>query len=304
MRALLTLIAALVLLLPTAGAVPTIAVAAQDDGEIDPIDQDEDDITPDDDDDDDVPLPTAPPAGDDGEVEPIGEYRVEVLCRYTPAARMSECAFTGMPPAGAPPPSYLLVPAEIACASVAGGQHVVVSPDPSVGLPGYRTAGEPWLTLVLEGVAEPAGAATYWFQTDAGVVPGTGPALACAPAPREPSPAQPSPTPTPRPETGTLVVSTRLCAEVPADREGFDWFAACPPLEYALLPAQQPATPVTAMAADAAWRELAPGEYDLDLLGYHWCHARSDNVSAESKVVIEAGERTTVWIFLCLPRGA
>ena len=250
------------------------------------------------------------PIGDDDDsgvpppVVPVGEFRVEVLCAFSADAGMSECAFTGMPLSSVTGDVSFLVPVDVVCAGLAGGQFEYVDPDPTIQLSGFRPVGsERWLTLILEGVVAPSGTATYWFQTDAGVFPATGPALACTPAPAgaDPTPPPVTPTVTPEPSTGTLVVSTHTCTDVPENRSGYDWFGQCAPLAYQLVAVGTPgaATPETTVPAESIFEELAPGMYDLGSLGFTWCHARSDNVTSESEVVIEAGARTTVWIFLC-----
>jgi hypothetical protein len=312
-RTVWTLFAAVLLLLALAvspvthAGLPPLALAQGDDGEIEPADDpDDEDATLEPGQGDEFPI------GDQGPpppVEPAEPFHVEVLCAFTPEAGATECAFTGMPPAGYAEPVTFLVPVELACAAVIGGQYDYVTPDPAIGLYGFRPVEpEPWLTLQLDGVVTPAGAATYWFLTREGIVPATGPALACAPAPEPPPPPptpsptpRPTPSPTPAPTTGTLLVRTLTCAALPEDRAGYDWFGECEPLAYRLGPAGMQVTPppVPESPAEAVFAEVPPGTYDLEALGFTWCHAISDNVTPESAVVIEAGERTTVWIFLC-----
>jgi hypothetical protein len=52
-------------------------------------------------------------------------------------------------------------------------------------------------------------------------------------------------------------------------------------------------------AGEVVFSGLEPGTYDLTLLDGSWCHAKSDRVTAESDVVVEAGQESTVWVFLC-----
>ena len=49
----------------------------------------------------------------------------------------------------------------------------------------------------------------------------------------------------------------------------------------------------------ALFETLPPGEYRLETMGEPWCHAASDRVTAESTVVVEPGQRTTVYVFQC-----
>jgi hypothetical protein len=291
---------------------PPLALAQGDDGgEIEPVESDdEQEITPVPSTDDEAtlepsqgeefPIGTQPPPPP---VEPTEPFRVEVLCEFSPAAGVTECAFTGMPPAGYAGPAVFLVPVELACAAVVGGQYAYAAPDPVIGLNGFRPTGsEGWLTLDLDGVVTPSGTATYWFQTPSGVVPATGPGLACAPAPTAPAPTpQPTSTVTPVPTTGSLLVRTLACVGVPEDRSGYDWFGQCDRLTYHLAPAGMQVTPppVPNVPAEALFEDVPPGTYELEAMGFTWCHAESDNVNSDSQVIVAAGARTTVWIFLC-----
>ncbi len=233
-------------------------------------------------------------------VEPTEPYRVEVRCAFSAQPGTTECVFTGVPPASHFGPVVFLMPAELACAEVTGGDYAYVAPDPVTGLNGYRPVGDTGrLTLTLAGVVTPGGTATYWFESPAGIVPGTGPALTCSPAPSGQQPT-PAPTSAPAPITGTLMVRTLTCDDVPADRAGYDWFGACEPIAYRLAPTG--GRPESTAEAETVFGEVPPGRYDLAAMGFTWCHAVSDNVTAEGEVVIDPGTRTTVWIFLC--RGA
>lgn len=42
---------------------------------------------------------------------------------------------------------------------------------------------------------------------------------------------------------------------------------------------------------------LPPGRYQLEEVGSHWCHARSDSVEAQGQVVVKAGQWATAWAF-------
>ncbi|MGH2547896.1 MAG: prealbumin-like fold domain-containing protein, partial [Thermomicrobiales bacterium] len=47
--------------------------------------------------------------------------------------------------------------------------------------------------------------------------------------------------------------------------------------------------------------QLQPGTYQLKEVGGTWCHAESDDVNSKGDLIIRAGQRTTVWIFNCVP---
>jgi hypothetical protein len=146
---------------------------------------------------------------------------------------------------------------------------------------GYKSTGdEGTITLVLGGDVAPAGTATYWFETGDGVFPATGPGLSCAESTTEFTLQQtPAATQVPdegkevaAPETGELLVLMYTCTDVPEDRTGYDWFGECDP---------------------------EGGVHDFTLTDVTWCRAASDNVDPEGNVTIVAGERTTVWGFIC-----
>nr|MBA2753377.1 hypothetical protein [Chloroflexia bacterium] len=46
---------------------------------------------------------------------------------------------------------------------------------------------------------------------------------------------------------------------------------------------------------------LQPGRYELTEIGDAWCYAESDNVNRDGDVIVEAGERTEVFIYNCSP---
>lgn len=47
--------------------------------------------------------------------------------------------------------------------------------------------------------------------------------------------------------------------------------------------------------------QLQPGTYQLKEVGGTWCHAESDDVNSKGDLIVRAGQRTTVWIFNCVP---
>ena len=150
------------------------------------------------------------------------------------------------------------------------------------------------LTLTLAGKIEGGKSATYWLETDEGLFPASGPAL--VPAPEEESP-----------DAGVLIVRAASCPTRRA-RNDYDWFGQCAlPVATRKLTVQlingNQVTEVTTGDTDAggrrSFRQLAPGTYRVAPEGANWCYAASDNVSQNGDIAIEAGARTTVWVFNC-----
>jgi hypothetical protein len=104
-----------------------------------------------------------------------------------------------------------------------------------------------------------------------------------------------------------LVVLTYLCSDVPEDRTEYDWFGLCDPeggvhgLKLAPVSefAVEPQLVDTDASGDITFDSLEPGLYSLELAEGIWCKAFSDNVDPEGNVIIEAGQRTTVYGFIC-----
>jgi hypothetical protein len=109
-------------------------------------------------------------------------------------------------------------------------------------------------------------------------------------------------------QTGAITVYKYACpiSETPAS---FDWFGRCDPptqsVSFSLSVWDGAAfQPVTTAATDTdgilRLTRLAPGTYDLQEVGALWCHAESDSVDAQGHVVVDAGQRASVWIFDCI----
>jgi hypothetical protein len=208
------------------------------------------------------------------------------------------------------------LPEEAVCTEVVGGEYEYVDPDPNTRVTGYKSRGsEGKFTLVLEGEVVSAGTTTYWFKAGDGVFPGRGPGLLCGeqasktPASPDADDELPEGTASATESTGGLVVMVYSCASLPADTENFDWFGECDPasdthnlvLELLSENAGTPVTTESNQSGNASFDALEPGLYSLEMTDVGWCHATSDNVNANGKVIIEEGERTTVWIFTCGP---
>ena len=109
-------------------------------------------------------------------------------------------------------------------------------------------------------------------------------------------------------DTGAITVYKYACpVTVPAAT--FDWYGRCDPQGQGVrfsLAAWDGArfVPVTIGATDGdgilRFTRLQPGTYDLKEVDATWCHAESDSVDAQGRVVVAAGERSSVWIFNCV----
>jgi len=240
-----------------------------------------------------------------------GEYMVEVACELDAEANQTECIFTGVAPEGGKDFSHIDLPEEAVCTDVIDGNHEYVDSDPNTGVTGYKSkGGEGSFTLVLDGEVTVAGSTTYWFKVSGEVFPATGPGLRCGDLAAENSTLS-TPTSelasTPAVDTGTLVVNTYQCADVPADTDSFDWFGECDPTggvhEFTLAQVDTDTDDArseeSGVSGSVAFDSLAPGTYHLEIVDTKWCHAESDNVTAGGDVVIEAGQPTTVWGFVC-----
>lgn len=244
-------------------------------------------------------------------VDPAAQYAVEVQCEPHVDGSSTTCSFTGIPPADGKDLGYVVLPQEEACAEVIGGQFEYVDPDPNTRVTGYKSQGdEGMLILVLGGEVTPAGAATYWFKTGVGTFPATGPGLSCEESPADfvlnATNEAVDGTAVATNATGSLMADIYSCTDVPEDTTNFDWFGACDPEggvhEFTLAEvrgAAEPRTSESDASGDVVFESLAPGSYSLEIIDTMWCHAVSDSVTAEGKVVVEAGKRATVWGFIC-----
>jgi hypothetical protein len=238
-------------------------------------------------------------------------YAVEVACAAVADGVQTECTFTGIAPEGAKKVGHVDLEESDVCTEVVGGDYEYVDPDPNTRVTGYKSKGsEASFTLVLDGAVTPAGQITYWVKAGGGVFPAPGPGLSCA-APAAAQAAEQAapttaPTPTAAPTTGEIAILAYGCPERPADPSIFDWFGACAPdgtaRQFTLAPAATPDQTVTTETSDtgeARFADVAPGTYELLPVGDSWCNAKSDDVTAEGRVVVEAGQTTTIWAFYC-----
>ncbi len=242
-------------------------------------------------------------------VAPTKDYAVEATCEFDADANSTECAFTGIAPSGAMNVSHIVLPKDEVCGDVTGGTHEFADPDPNTQDAAYTSiSGAVSFTLILTGEVATSGAATYWLATDDGVFPSTGPGLICDDVMAGMDTEQAvEATVDVTDSTGALLISTYQCMEAPENTDEFDWFGACNPIggmhEFILAGIEADSgdqrSEESSGSGSAAFEALAPGTYRLQIVDTQWCHAVSDNVTDEGYVIIEAGERTTVWGFVC-----
>lgn len=256
-------------------------------------------------------------------IETLEHYRVDVTCDYDADAGQTTCDFTGIAPEDGKKVGFVQVPSAAVCAEVLETEAEFVDPDPNTHVTGYKSRGNDGaVSLVLDGeVVTTEATTTYWIKAAENIIPASGPGITCpVPAAAETATDTASeggktmvistPTPTPAPTSGTLAVLSYACTDVPQDRTGYDWFGACEPNPtphlFMIMPpgsAEAQANAETDEGGVATFTEVEPGMWELDLADRTWCHAKSDKVTAEGHVVIEAGQTTSVWIFLCEPQG-
>jgi hypothetical protein len=252
-----------------------------------------------------------------------------VTCESSQGAERTTCTFTSQAPEDAKKVNHVVLPEDEICAPVVGGDAEYVAPDPTTRVVGYKSRGSTGrLTLELEGEVKAGDTATYWLKAGNGVFPARGPSLVCtaeSPTPTStpksigltPLPTSErltvTPTATPKPEltdtTGAVLVETYTCAldAATATANPIDWFSVCErdasDFQFRLtLDNATDATETTATPDDegrARFGALAPGTYELVQDQQTWCHAESDGVNAEGKLIVQAGERVTVWVFAC-----
>jgi hypothetical protein len=154
------------------------------------------------------------------------------------------------------------------------------------------------LTLELEGNVVPGRQTTYWVDTDIGRRPASGPALVQVAEETE--------------NTGAIIAEARTCP-IGEAQQSYDWFGQCTTpavnMRFSLLPATGDAGPLATSATNAQGRArfgtLAPGAYLLQPEGTLWCYAESDRVDANGNIIVEIGQESHVWSFVCGgPRGS
>jgi hypothetical protein len=247
---------------------------------------------------------------------PTADYVVTVTCDYDSAADQSTCEIGAQAPAGAKKVQHVDLAAEQLCAEVLGGDADIADPDPHTGVNGYRSHGtEARFSLILAGEVTTDGHAIYWIKAASAIFPVNGPGFSCG---NDQSKQLPEPGTTPQPSataqaaqevndsSGSIVVVVRDCP-VDSPPSEYDWYGACDVAEsglrYHLMPMDTATRDGLATSTDgegrATFRLLVPGTYELTQANGDWCHAQSDNVDSDGNLIVDAGARTTVWIFTC-----
>lgn len=252
--------------------------------------------------------------------QPIAQYTVQVDCSYDGSAGETTCLFDADNPPGGKKINLFDVPVEEICALVVGGDGRYVDPDPNTNVTGYRsTDSEGRMTLVFSGNVRTEASATYWIKAANNVFPATGPGLEC----RDPDQGQsntqatlpPVATATPTPvtvlpevtdSTGSIVVRSFSCP-IAASVTDYDWYGQCTAqlsgVRYRLMRLDSETRDGLITSTDetgrAQFRSLQPGTYELTQAEGDWCFAQSDNVNADGNLTVTAGNRTTVWVFVC-----
>ena len=150
------------------------------------------------------------------------------------------------------------------------------------------------MSLTFAGKVTTSGTATYWCETDNGPVPAVGPALV---RDQEEIPA----------DAGVLIVRAMSC-DVDKPTDGFNWYGQCQRpagktwFRLKQLQGTQEDEKQNAETDDEGrrnFRGLAPGTYRLASESKGWCHAECDSADDKGDVLIEAGKRTSLWVFNC-----
>jgi len=240
-----------------------------------------------------VPVPT---------VSTVLPYRVDVTCDYEAAQNQTSCVFVGSGDADVPAVTAIVLPAESLCSEVVDGEFDIQRA-PDGGGNSYHSntldqEGRPRCTIVFAGRVATASAASYWCETDGGTFPAEGAGLSC---PQADASDQISET------AGAVLVYSLLCPA--ADLGGdYDWYASCTSsparseFELRTTDSSMVSEVLTTSSSGpepAKFLLLDAGSYTLNEIGANWCHAESDNTNDRGEVIVQAGQRTSVWIFHC-----
>jgi hypothetical protein len=241
---------------------------------------------------------------DDEEVnpEPLAQlYLVAVACQFQGNANVTTCLFVGGTENGASDVTRVSIPEEMACTEVTGGTFVSVSEDG----PGQALAsadGSQAVTLVFAGRVRTSGEASYRVTTPNGQFPATGPGLQCGEQTNVAAPTDMSST------AGAVRVIAYDCP-AGVDPQTVDWYATCSMgsagVTFRLLQngvsSDSEKTGATDESGNLSFDNLPAGTFHLSEDDGNWCHAESDSVDENGDVVVRNNERSTVWIFHCLP---
>lgn len=245
--------------------------------------------------------------GDGERVDPAATYLVAVSCAYVPAVDQSTCGFVGITERGIEDIGAIVVSEATICAPVTGGVYANAV-DPATGGNGYGSPAEAGgiVTLILDGEVTTSGTATFWVTTGEQLLPATGPGLDCAV--RDATATLDATMTDLSDTTGAVRIQAYTCGDI-LDPDAIEWFEACDPIspgvgltvtgEDKQVAGEEPRTGTTDDAGQLDIGELPPGTYALEKSDGGWCHAESDSVDEAGDVIVQAGQRSTVWIFIC-----
>ena len=245
------------------------------------------------------------PTAEPGVVVVGTDIDVAAECVYSGEMQRTSCTFTATAEDGNV--ASLTVPQDIFCVAVVGGDFEEVELGPmaqptGTGLKSTRQEnGAAVVKVELDGEVTTAATATYWCATDRGeLIPVTGPGLRCT--------EHEEPTATGVSQgTGAVVVHAYSCDVASANTE-VAWFDVCQAsftrATFQLVRLEgEDAVGTETQPVDAEgvchFGDLPPGTYRLAQTDGEWCHAESNSVDDQGKVVVTAAEVATVWIFYC-----
>jgi hypothetical protein len=247
----------------------------------------------------------------------LERYMVDVACEFEPIDETTTCLLTGIAPDGGKDVGFVQIPETAICADVIAHDGEYNESDPHTRLAGYKSRDDKSsLALELDGEVTTLGTETYWLKAGGDTFPATGPGFDCH-APGETFTLETADKETGDPtaateDTGTLRVHVFTCEGVPKDTGEFDWFGNCVQgpegTEFSVTgyssDDENGETAATGPEGAITFPSLDPDTYELGMFGGIWCHAKADNVTTDSGLVVEANSETNAYIFICDPADA
>jgi hypothetical protein len=248
----------------------------------------------------------------DSAVVLLERYMVDVACEFDPIDETTTCLLTRIAPDGGKDVGFLQVPETAICADVIAHDGEYNDSDPHTRVAGYKSKGDKAsLALELDGEVTTQGTESYWLKAGGDTFPATGPGFDCH-APGETFTLETADKETGNPtgateDTGTLRVHVFTCEGVPEDTSEFDWFGTCvqgpESTEFSVTGYssgdENGETAATGPEGEITFASLDPDTYELGMFGGIWCHAKADNVTTDSGLVVEANSDTNAYIFIC-----
>ena len=225
-------------------------------------------------------------------VIPLPSCLIETSCSYDAEANESTCTCSGAMEESVTTLRSISVSSAAVCLDVLTPE----SDSTHVSMPGFSSPdGVPSLSLRIAGEVSTGGTANYWCTTDLGIIPAKGPGLVRLEGDISDS-------------TGSIDVHVSSCAVTAPGPTAFDLHGEClnssggkslllTPVDDAEK--NQPLSGRTGSGGCFTFGKLLPGRYSLDPDGFIWCRAESDDVDSNGDVVVKAGQRTAVWLFIC-----